>query len=248
MGEKISYFERALFSVFSPIQHGTVIFFRTIGNLWERYFYLKDVQSQNQKMKEEIFSLRQENNLLKNALQKLKTEEEIKDKLSNIHRNILPAQVIGFDASDIYKSAIIDRGSLDGVKKDMVILDRSGYLVGRVISPITLKEARVQLITDKESGISIFSQNKKVMGVLSGEKNGYCIFKYVPVTNDDISLGENVITSGFDGIFPSGVLLGKIISITPTTSLFKKVQVQPFFDIRHLDHVAVIMKHPEEIF
>lgn len=248
LGYEENYFEKAVFSIFSPVQHGILSLFRSIGNIWKNYFYLQNVQSQNQKMKQEMFFLRQENNLLRNALENMRSQKEIEESLLRLHENILAAQVIGFDASNFYKSATINKGSLDGLKKDMVVLDENGSLVGRIIDPVALKESRVQLITDNESGVGVFSQKKEVMGILSGDGKGYCFLEYIHVTTEDIYEGEDIITSGKDGLFPSGIKVGKIISITTSTSLFKQVKVEPYFDIRHLDYVAIIMRDPMEVF
>lgn len=249
--EEKNYFERAVFAVFSPIQHGIVSFFRKAGNIWDSYFYLRDVEKQNQKLRNEIFSLRQENTLLRNFLKKLQGEKEMKEKLKTLHENILAAQVIGLDTGNIYKSIIINRGSLDGLKKDMVVLDKNGHLLGRVIGPISIKESRVQLITDSESGVSVYSQRNRVPGIISGDGEGGCILKYILSDlprKEGVYNGEALLTSGFDSIYPSSILVGEIVSITPTTSLFKEVKVKPFFDFRHLDYVAVLLKDPEEIF
>ncbi len=248
LGYGENYFEKAVFSVFSPVQHGILSLFRSIGEFWKNYFYLQNVQSQNRKMKDEMFFLRQENNLLRNALENLRSAKEIEESLLRLHENILVAQVIGFDASNFYKSAVINKGSLDGLKKDMIVLDKNGSLVGRIINPIALKESRVQLITDNESGVGVFSQSKEVMGILSGDDKGYCFLEYIHVTTEDIYEGEDIITSGKDGLFPSGIKVGKIVSITTSTSLFKQVKVEPYFDIRDLAQVAIIMRDPMEIF
>ncbi len=248
LGYGENYFEKAVFSVFSPVQHGILSLFRSIGEFWENYFYLQNVQSQNRKMKDEMFFLRQENNLLRNALENLRSAKEIEESLLRLHENILVAQVIGFDASNFYKSAVINKGSLDGLKKDMIVLDKNGSLVGRIINPIALKESRVQLITDNESGVGVFSQSKEVMGILSGDDKGYCFLEYIHVTTEGIYEGEDIITSGKDGLFPSGIKVGKIVSITTGTSLFKQVKVEPYFNIRDLNQVAVIMRDPMEIF
>lgn len=248
LGYEQSYFEKGFFSVFSPVQHGILSFFQSIGKLWRNYFYFRNVRNQNQEMKEEIFILRQENNLLRTVLQELKSEKEVEENLLKIRQSILPAQVIGLDASNLYKSVTINKGSLDGIKKNMVVLDKEGSLVGRIVGPVSLKEARVQLITDNESGVGVFSQKNKVMGVLSGDAKGFCFFNYVLVTELGISEGEEVITSGYDGIYPSGIKIGKIVTIKETTSLHKEIKVEPYFNFRYLDQLAVIKKNPKEIF
>lgn len=246
-----SFFEKAVFYIFSPFQHGILSFFRTVGHIWRNYFYLRDVQNQNNRMKEEIFYLRQESNLLRNALEKFKSEMEIEENLLRMHENILPAQVIGLDTSNFYKSAIINKGTLNGLKENMIVLDKNGNLVGRIIDVISLKEARVQLVTDDKSGIGVFLQKKKIPGILVGDGEGLCFLKYVLSTTrmEDIPEGDEVFTSGYDRIYPSGIKVGKIISVTPTElSLHMNIIVKPYFDFRYLDQVAVIMKDPKEFF
>ena len=250
LGEKASLFEKTVFSVFSPLRHGILSFFKGIGNVWTNYFYLRNLKSQNKKMEEEIFFLKQENNLLRNAIQRFQSERELQEKLLEMHENILPAQVIGLDTSSYYKTVIINKGTLDGIKKNMVVLDKNGNLVGRIIDPISLKEAKVQLITDDASGIGVFSQKKSVPGILTGDGEGQCLLKYVLATTrpDEISEGEDIITSGYDRIYPPGIKAGKIVSISSDTSLHKHIVIDPYFDFRYLDQVAVIMKNPAEVF
>lgn len=247
LGEEQNYIEKAIFYCFSPIQHGVVSFFQAVSSIWKNYFYLIDVQKENQSLRKELIALRQENIILKNNLQSFDIERKIQDKLSKIDENILVARVIGLDAHHLNESIIINKGSQDGMKKDMVILDKMGNLVGRIIGPISLKESRVQLITDNESGISVVSEKKKICGVLTGDRKGLCVFKYILATEDNISIGENILTSGYDGIFIPEIQVGQIVSVKESTSLFKQIKVKPFFDFRHLDHVAVIIGDVKEI-
>jgi rod shape-determining protein MreC len=239
-GKEPTYFERAFFAVFSPVQHGVVSSFQDVRKFWNNYFYFRQVRRQNQEMRDEIFILRQENQVLKNLLLKYKGGREIQELLSTVSRSILVGSVIGFDSSEIYKSVVLNKGSLDGLKKDMVVLDKRGRLVGRVISPISLKQSRVQLITDEASGVGVFSERFKVVGILTGNAGGKCLMRYVLKTNKEIEEGEEVSTSGFDGLYPSGIPVGKIISCTEDATLFKKIIVEPYFDFSELDQVAVI--------
>jgi rod shape-determining protein MreC len=239
-GNEPTYFERGIFAVFSPIQHGVGSFFRGLREFWGDYFYLRDVRRQNQELRSDNFLLRQENQLLNNLVHKYRNEKEITDLLSTLSRSILVASVIGLDSSQIYKSVVLSKGSRDGVKKDMVVLDKQGYLVGRVINPISLKQARVQLITDDESGVGVLTERFKVVGILGGDGAGGCLMKYVLKTNREVEAGEKIVTSGFDGIYPSGLPVGRIVSITEHSDLFKKILVEPYFDFSELDQVAVI--------
>ena len=248
LGEQENYFEKAVFVLFSPVQHGIVSFFQTIGGFWKGYFALRDAHKENTAMKQEILSLSQENRLLRNALQHYKNEKEIEAFLGEMYKNVMYARVIGIDASNFFKSVMINRGSLDKVEKNMVVLDKFGNLVGRIIGPIALKEARVQLITDNDSGVSVFTEKEKVLGILSGDGKGSCQLEHIVSTDENVSVGENLYTTGYDSIFPPGINVGRITSITPTSDLFKKIIVKPYFEFRHLDQLAVIRLKAIEIF
>jgi rod shape-determining protein MreC len=239
-GDEPTYFERGFFAVFSPLRSAVVAFFRGTKNFFANYFYFRDVQRQNQSLRNEAFFLRQENQVLRNALSQFRGEKEIREMFSLISRSILAASVIGFDSGQIYKSVTLNRGSLDGVARDMVVLDRQGRLVGRVIDPVTLKQSRVQLVSDEDCGVGVWSERLRVIGVLAGDGRGNCLMKYVLKTNREIETGESVITSGYDGIYPSGIPVGKVISISEDATVFKKVVVEPYFDFSNLDRVAVL--------
>ena len=67
-------------------------------------------------------------------------------------------------------------------------------------------------------------------------------------TSDEISEGEDLTTTGYDRIYPSGITVGRIVSITTDNSLHKHIIVDPYFDFRYLDQIAVIMKDPKDFF
>lgn len=238
-GSEPTYFERVVFSVFTPVEHGVVSFFRGLKNFWRNYFYFRDVQRQNQSLRDEAFRLRQENLALKNLLLKFQGGKGIQDLLSTVSRSILVASVIGIDSGQIYKSIHLNKGSTDGVRKDMVVLDRKGRLVGRVVEPVSPRESRVQLISDEDSGVGVLTERFRVVGILQGDAGGKCRLKYIVKTNREVMVDEEVLTSGLDGIYPSGIPVGRIVSITEDTELFKKIVVEPYFDLSDLDQVAV---------
>lgn len=238
-GGRATYFEQAIFTVFSPIGRGAAAVVGHLRSAWSKYVYLRQVELQNQKMRDELFFLREENLALRRKVLEFQGEREMRELLDNVSRSILPASVIGLDPSQFYKSIVLNRGSADGVKKDMVVLDRRGRLVGRVIDFIAPRQSKVQLITDEQSGVGVVSARSRVVGVLSGDAEGRCLFKYVLKTNRDIAADEDVLTSGFDGIYPAGIPAGRVTAVSEDSSLFKKIVVTPYFNFSDLDRVAV---------
>ncbi len=247
LGSESSLFEKTVFSIFSPIQNGVSIVIRGIGNIWKGYFSLRGAHKENLDIKEELFFLQIENRLLRGLLDWRIKENELEDSLDGIGGSIVYTRVIEMDLTNKYKSVVINKGLFDGIEKDMIVLDKYGQLVGRVIGPIGLKESRIQLITDSESGIGVHNK-KDILGVVNGNDEGLCILKYIEGTESGVDTGDILITSGFDHIYPPGIPVGKIITMNTTDELFKDIIVQPFFKLRSLDQLAVIKLDPNEIF
>ena len=199
-------------------------------------------------MHEEVFQLNQENSLLRSILRTYKTEKEMLDLLLEFEGSIIPARIVGMDASNYWKSLVINKGSLDGVKKDMVVLDKKGHLVGRVVDPVSFKQSRVQMITDIQSGVHVVSEGKNVPGIINGLGNGQCMLEYIHATDTSIVEGDKLITTGWDGIYIPGVLVGQVLSVVENISLFKEIKVMPAFNIQELDLLAIIKEDVHELF
>jgi rod shape-determining protein MreC len=239
-GADVTLLEQAYFAAFAPLQHGVAAVIRGIGQVWSDFFALRDAQERYHRVMEENFQLRQENILLKQALRRYRDEETLKAMYEGLSDRVIGARMIGMDASDVYKSAIIDRGSLDGLIKDMVVLDAYGNLVGRVSGPIELKQARVQLITDRDCGVSVRVQGGAAPAILKGDGGGLCRLDYSLATSGEPQEGDILETTGFDSIYPSGLRVGQVISVKKRPALFKNVEVRPFFRLRDMDKLAVI--------
>lgn len=246
-GEESTYLERAVFSAFAPVERGVGSFFGSLRGFWRNYFFLRDAQRQNQSLREEALLLRQENQALRNLLLKFQGKGEIQDMLSTVSRSVLVASVIGIDPAQIYKTIQLNKGSSAGVRPDMVVLDRRGRLVGRIVEPVSSRESRVQLISDEDSGVGVVTERFRVVGILQGDSEGRCRLKYVVKTNKEVSVDEEVLTSGLDGIYPSGLPVGRIVSISEDKDLFKKIVVQPYFDLSDLEQVAVLTADLREL-
>jgi rod shape-determining protein MreC len=240
LGSEKKFFERGVFFVFSPIQRGVVSGFRGLRSVWTNYFDLRGVRQENQKLKQELFFLSQEKRFLEDRLLLFKSEAEIRESLAGFRQSLITARVVGADAGTFYRSLILDKGSLDGVKPDMAVCDRFGNLVGRTIAPVSLKEAMVQLITDPESSVSVISATDRVVGIVSGRQGSLCNLKYILSSVRGGQEEEELITTGFDKIYPAGIRVGRILSIKPTPSVFKEIVVKPYFSFSMLEAVAVL--------
>lgn len=235
-----SYFERGVFAVFAPIQNGIWSSLHFLNKTWHEYVNFRDVSQHNQRLSREAFHLRQENRLLKNLLLHYKKDQKVQKLLDELSQKILSARVVGFDMADIYKSVVLNRGTKDGVKPGMIVLDRFGNLIGKVIQPVSLRECRVQLITDTESGVSVIKRGGESLGILSGDGGGMCRLKYILSTDTSIKPGDPIVTTGFGGVYPPDVEVGHVVDVTGDQNLFRTIKVKPKFKFKELDIVGII--------
>jgi rod shape-determining protein MreC len=242
LGAAPSVLERAVFFVLAPVQGFLGGGYGLLKGAWNRYLYLRDVEDQNRGLRQEAFRLRQENLLLNRGLNKLQDQEAAARVLSGLHSAFVMASAIGVDAVNVRRSIIIDRGTHDGLRPDLPVVDAQGRLVGRTIKPLTPFQATVELLTNQNFSAGVVTSVSKVVAVLSGdEKTGLCRLKYVLASNEALAEGEELLTSGFDKIFPPGIPVGKIVSVKGEAALFKTIMVRPFMEIRDLGVLAVLM-------
>ena len=248
LSEKENVFERILFYMFSPLQHGVVGTAQKISDLWNNYFHLRDARKENTQLKLEAFRLREENLLLKQALKRQVNEDDLQRIYQDIYPFVLHARAVSWDSSNPYKSMNINKGSWDGIKKDQAVLDEFGNLVGRVSGPVNLRQARVLLLTDRRSGVSVSTENKLSVGILTGDGRNACRLIHILTTDDNLKGGDILYTTGYDGLFPPGVPVGEVVMHKKTQDLFQEVLVEPRFDLRKMDRLAVIGLDPKEVF
>jgi len=243
-GAEKSLFEKSIFFLFSPVQRAVTGAVRGAGSLWTNYFDLRGVRGENQKLKKEIFFRNQDVRFLEDQLQFFRSEAQVRERLAAFQGKIIPARVIGADSANPYQTIIIDKGSFDGILLDMAVCDRLGNLVGRTIEPVSFKESMVQLITDKDSSVSVVSAVSRLTGSLTGKSGDTCELRYVLASAPGGQLGEELLTTGYDKIYPAGLRVGSIRSLEKDelSPIFRKIAVEPYFRFNTIDIVAVITK------
>ncbi|MCW5873421.1 MAG: rod shape-determining protein MreC [Anaerolineales bacterium] len=201
-----------------------------------------------------IASLRQENAQLRaeNAqlqteivtLQQQVTEGELLSALLDFARArpenaYQAAGVIGQDPSPFLHYIIINRGSDDGIRRGMPVVSQQG-LVGRVVQ-VTATAARVELITDPGSQVSVRMQPSEVDGLLSGSVTTQLGIDLIPL-DANLQSGDLVFTSGIGGVYPGNILVGQISNVRrEATALFQTASVQPAVDFSRLEIVLIIV-------
>lgn len=223
----------------TPFERGLVWIESTSSNLWHNYIYLRGVRAQNRELKEEIEKMRLEQvRLSEDAAQAHRLQALLAFKEQYIGKPVA-AQVIGSSGSDLSRSVYIDKGEDDGLKRDMAVITADG-IVGKVLL-VYPSTSQVLLINDQTSGVGVILEKTRLQGVLRGTANGEVTLERI-MTDEQVPVGETVLTSGGDQIFPKGLPVGTVTNVANGKDLFLNIKVKPAADLSKLEEVLVLVE------
>lgn len=229
---------RAVLILVSPFQGHLTAFVQSVKDVWNQYFFLVSTAQENQRLKRELGQhLQQLNHCTETQL----ANDRLRHLLGfqeEVSRPMIPAQVVGRDPSPWSKTVIVDKGSQDGVRQGAPVVIPEG-IVGVVVEA-SGRYAKVLLLIDPNSAIDALVQRTRARGIVKGGGAGYCVFDYV-LRKHEINVGDTVVSSGLDGVFPKGLRVGRVSEIVRLNAgIFQKVSVTPYVNFEVLEEVFII--------
>lgn len=249
-GEGSSLLQQTVFGVLSPFQSAVGAVVRVGGGTWSAYLGLRGVHAENQRLQVRLSALEME---LQQKQELVREAERLRAMMSL--KQVLPldtvvADVVATEGTPWFRNVTMNRGRLDGVALRAPVLSATG-VVGRVVG-LGPHAARVQLLLDRESGVGVRIERSRITGVVSGQAGfadtvgGDLTLKYVP-TLADVVTGDVVVTSGLDRMFPKGLMVGRVRSVSAGGGLFKEILVTPSARFERLEEVMVVRVRPEDL-
>lgn len=238
-----SFFKDALIYVENIITYP----FRFVMDKVGDYKELGNVKEKNDILEtslDRISSIETENIELRRQLDKLKEELDIDYSLTDYE--YLNASVISRNVGYWYNTVTINKGTYNGVEKDMVVINGKG-LIGKIIRTTTFT-SDVRLITTRDTNnkISIMISNGdySLYGVISGYDYNDNLLEVEGISNTkDVNIGDYIYTSGLGGVFPSGILIGEVSAITTDSyDLAKLIKVTPSVDFTDINYVSILKR------
>jgi rod shape-determining protein MreC len=225
-------------SLTAPGLEGMEYVTRSIKQLWHSYFNLVGVQRQNTELTRQLEEFKQREVRYKEAQEALTRLETLLDLKRQVALPVIGARVIAYDPSLWSRSAIIDQGKVQGVKDGLPVLAPQG-IVGRIVE-VYPQYSKVMLIVDRKSGADAVVQRTRVRGVLKGKGGNRCSLEYVP-KNADVQVGDLVLASGLVGLYPKGLVFGKVTTANKKNQgVFQEIEVTPNADLSTLEEVLVV--------
>jgi len=235
----LASFERGVMKGIKPAQRAADHITDPIGSFFETLVRAKELETENEKQRQEIERLTQEVARLRELeFENQRLEALLNYQAENPGYEFLSVTVIAHDPSNLMQRIIIDKGTEDGVREGMVVVANGG-LVGKVIRSYATS-AKVLLITDPSSVVNAMIQNSRALGVVRGKPGSSLMMEFVS-QNEGVAVGDLVITSGLAGGYPQGLVIGRVIEIRgDDMDLFRELRLEPAVQLNRLEDVIVI--------
>lgn len=225
--------------------------FNYISNKISEYKKLKSVNKDNAVLEtsiDRVSSIESENIELRRQLDKLK--EELNIDYTLVDYEYLNATVVSRNVGFWYNTITIDKGSYNGVEKDMVVINSKG-LIGRIIRTSAFtSDIRLITTSDTNNKISVHISNgdNNLYGLINNYNYSDNLLEVEGISNTkDVTIGDYVYTSGLGGIFPSGILIGTVSEIsTDSYDLAKIIKVVPSADFTDINYVSILKRKSVE--
>ena len=233
--------EAATFGVFAEVQRATTSVVGGVQDTWENYFALQRVRDENERLTQELAELRVQMQEERALAQQSRGLQELLELRSSLQVKTTGASVIGAGASAEFRTVTLDKGTSDGLRSDMAVISPAG-VVGRVIMP-TARASKLQLLIDRNAAAGALVERSRAQGVVVGTGADRLRLDYVSGTAD-LKVGDRIVTSGIDGIYPKGFVIGQIESIERGAGEFSAVVVRAAVDFSGLESVLVVLTPP----
>jgi rod shape-determining protein MreC len=213
------------------------------NNIWHSYFFLRGVRAENRQLKQQIEQMRLEQVRLSEDAEQAHRLQQLLAFREQFVAKTVAAQVIGSGGSDLSRIVYIDKGGNDGIKRDFAVITANG-IVGKVLE-VFPSTSQVLLINDQTSGVGAMLEKSRLQGVLKGTPEGEVVLQRV-MSDEKVAVGDTVLSSGGDRIFPKGLPVGTVSKVSPGREMFLNIQVKPAADLSRLEEVLVVTEKQEQ--
>ena len=231
--------QSAVFAVIAEVQQAASAVVDGVSSRWRGYVALRGVREENARLRQKNADLMVEAQQLSAAVAESRELHRLLDLRAHLLVNVVGADVVGSSAAPDFRTVTIDRGSSDGVSKDMAVLAPEG-VVGRVVQEVGQSVAKVQLLIDRNAAAGVLIEPSRAQGIVLGNGGGMLTLEFVSATAA-VKEGDLVRTAGNDGIYPKGLVVGRVEGIRRSGAAFVSSGVRPAVDFSRLEHVLVVI-------
>lgn len=224
--------------ILRPLQiagQGTVNWLKGFNDSFDT---LSGFRADNDRLRKRVAALEIERQQLLEAQAANRRLQQLLDFRADLPGGAITASIIASSASNWFQSCILNKGSDEGVRKGMAVVTPLG-VVGKIVA-VTARTSKVLLVTDPNSGIDVLVQRTRSRGIVSGSLESGTVLKYIK-RSEDVQEGDRLVTSGLDGVFPKGMLVGTVTKVRKQSQgLFQSVELWPAVHASRVEEVLVV--------
>ena len=240
--------ENVVNTILSPFQSAITSISNVTKKIGVISWEMVTVYEQNKMLRSEVEQLRQRDvNVNEIMAENTRLTNILNYKNAVKQFDTAVAKIISYDSSNLTNSITINLGAKDGMQKNMPVITPQG-LVGTIVA-VYEHSAKVQLILDPRSAVGAIIQRpeSRVIGIMQGSVGVQTLAKMVNIPRDaDVVVGDNVLTSGYGGLYPKGIVIGEVVEVTNEAGgLLKYATVKTAVDFYRIEEVLVIVNSRE---
>jgi rod shape-determining protein MreC len=236
--------EVVTFGAFSEVQRAAAAITGGIRNGWNGYIDLRGVRAENETLRRQLSQIQVQFQQEHAKAERTRQLERLLGFRHEIQIETVPSGVIGAGASLDFRTLTIDKGSNAGLAKNMAVIAPTG-VVGRIVTP-TAHASKVQLLIDRNAAVGALVERSRAQGVVLGSGEGLLRMDFVTSTSD-VKAGDTIVTSGIDGIYPKGFVIGTVEKVGAGNGIYKAIAVRPAVDFNRLEDVLVVKSAPAQV-
>ena len=229
------------FGAFAEVQRGAAGLTGGIRDAWSGYGNLRHVRAENEELRRKLGELQVQFQQERARVERARQLESLLGFKQQLRVETIAAGVIGASASLDFRGITIDRGTSQAVTANMAVIGPAG-LVGRVVTP-TAHASKVQLLIDRNAAAGALVERSRAQGIVVGSGVDVLRMDFVPATAD-VKAGDTVVTSGVDGIYPKGFVIGTVQQVENGNGIYKAIRVRPSVEFNRLEEVLVVKTPP----
>ena len=230
--------EAMTFGVFAEVQRVVWVAVSGSQRMWTAYVDLRHVQVEHDDLQRRFAEQQVQLQAERAVADRSRGLEQLLDLRDRSQVTTAAADIVAAGASPDFRTVTIDKGTRDGLRPDMAIIAPAG-IVGRVVVP-SFRSAKVQLLIDRNAAAGALIERSRAQGVIVGGGDDRLRLEYVSEVAD-VAVGDQVVTSGIDGIFPKGFVIGRVETVEKSGGAYKQIVVKPAVDFRSLEEVLVVL-------
>ena len=230
--------EAVTFGIFAEVQRGMSSGIMGVRRVWNGYVGLRGLKSENDILKRQLADAQVALQAQRALADRSRGLEQLLEMRDRSDLRMAAAEIIGAAATPDFRTLTIDKGTRDGLRPDMAVIAPAG-VVGRIVMP-SARAAKVQLLIDRNAAAGAIIERSRAQGVVVGSGEDRLRMENVSEASD-IVVGDVVVTSGIEGIYPKGFIIGRVDTVEKNGPSYRSITVKPAVDFASLEEVLVVV-------